>query len=1277
MINFAGFMKITGIVLAGFVAFMGGLTGVLYVTGGFEEEYIEPTGIIFEYNTVIIDDDTDIFCLPENEDGSSVEIELKIEEGSEYIELPETAELKKPITVVPKRNEEDAIIGGEARVRATYGFYVAYVDIFVDIPLDSFEVGTSNEESIYVGDTFNVLPENVYPLNALNPATKETGSAFDLGEKEVRYYSSNEDVATVDEFTGEVNVLYTSDTENSFSIEARVIKTYNLLNEIPNLEDPKYFDGTYYDYDQYNLDLDAITTIASREFIVQDIAVEGVTAVSSFDDPLHDIYLHKQNRFTIDDFGLELLPQADSDFTSAQLEYKMKDADLFGISVSNDNVLEATIDTTGERAEFVITVKEFETWEIQHTAITFEYKQFDGDGEEIDPLVATVYFKIQRNNIVDMYIVPNETGAIQLTANALIPETFDLDANTVLVAENNNEEPTYTRLVYEVDEFLLYNSEAEGSQLIVSVDETSRLITDGILTPLNRGNTRVRAIVVETDMFNRPIVQSVTIEGTPISEGYDYYIDAEGNVRLISSDDIAGGVDYYVYKNIFTSEYMPVNVLEELKTLDLSIKAKKTEVVNKAETIVLTVDASKSSPVLINAFKDGTLNFESEDPTVAFILNTNLDENDNITLTIRSAEHGSTDFNAILDDNGTLKTIDTFEINVLDIDSEGLTYTQEFDFSGEDKTTFIKSREGVLLLTPNSYGAFVDAYLYDKIEFVTSNPSLLDVRHSIDANNKITVEILAIDYDSNPAESYSFVECRLKDDPTQKFFSQDITLESGAVEQIRIINNVDDPNDPADIPTIGARVSGDNEVQWLIPEGNYNENMPLELGVQFLPDTFIPRITDVDYYAIDWDAYQLDPNTTTASDVMYIDNTGDQLQFTFYKAGMVVIRAESLDTDSPNFPVTDICTLRVVVPQVTSNFVYEDLYEDGDDDYEQIIAGLSTYTNNQLDLLNTNTGDVILTEPRISAEDDENQDVTNILKFEVLQGNEYITLTEVAQIDDDPATPGVNEFEARKLLLETSPVGAVVTAVIRVYTDFGFEELYNLRIAPDVIATLTYPDNTNPEIVYESTSIDLDLVEDLGTAGTAARVVMTDSQLNDITNLTYEIYSSKYISNGADTLAATIGYTSGLLNVGFLSEPVEIIIKITTGFGYSEYYTAHLIPDIDIVQVYNNGVVHPLGEVYEEVNASSTIDLVATGRVSAETINPDNVISDITNELRFELVGYTTNENDISSNDYIQVNNLTGEITTLAPSVEQWVQIKVYHNLTGYTEYYNVKILPS
>ena len=441
-------------------------------------------------------------------------------------------------------------IGGVARIRVNQGLFVAECTIFVDVPVETFNIASSNASSIYVGNEFTVSPTNVYPHNSLNSTIINLD--YNKPNKVVKYYSSDESVATVDELTG----LVTPIAEGEFTIEARVIKTYNLDENQKTLDDfiqeaIEAGEDTLYAQDDYNDYMDEISIIESRTFTVQSIAVASIEVINSVEDPLYELDLHKTNTFTPDDFGLKLLPQADSSFTWQQLNYKLKD---LIITVSNEDVLQ--IVQTDDPLSYEITVLTFETWQIKQTHITFTY---------LEEFSVDVHFKLLRNDITSITIEENGQNAIEVILDPTNQQVFDLEANTTINAVDPTKDATYTKLMYKVD---LTQAINEIDEYIIDIDPATGHITDNIITPLSRGTTRIKAFVIETDINGDAILD--------VNENYIVMFEM--------------------------TEYVTVNVLEQLTSLQVVLKRPKEQTIVVGDELQVVIENFYSTAVYNQIF---------------------------------------------------------------------------------------------------------------------------------------------------------------------------------------------------------------------------------------------------------------------------------------------------------------------------------------------------------------------------------------------------------------------------------------------------------------------------------------------------------------------------------------------------------------------------------------------------------------------------------------------------------------------------------------------------
>ena len=527
-------LTIFGWVLAGFGGLFASITGYLAISGGFNPPFVPVETLYFENTQITIDADSEIFVYATPETTTELDIQISILWGSSIIRVPETARIGEPILIEVVKDENEKNIGGYAKISARQGIMPpAECIIFVDIPVESLTLSSTKEGNIYVGNTFTLSPSNVYPQNSLNPSINNQN--YSKPDKIVKYYSSNTNVATVNETTG----LVTTIAEGDFTVEARVIKTYNLLLEEPNPEDFEYLE-------EYWLAMNEISIVVSRDFTVSSIAVAGISANDNVEDPLYDLYLHETISFLPTVFSLQLVPQADSDFTPSQLNYKLKDRDLMSFIVSNPEVL--SIEQIDEPLTYEITVLNFETWQIHHPNIIFTYN----DG--INIFSATVHFKILTNGIEEIIIEKNTEDALEVVLDPQNPISIDLESITTITAENPLKAPTYSMLRYKIVN--LEQALNDLGEIILDYDGITGYLTDNKIIPLHRGTLTIMPVVLQTDIY-----------GNPIDNG------------------VGGFVEFYQA----TEDTVIINILEELTSLSMSLKRTHQQKIAVGDTLQLVI----------------------------------------------------------------------------------------------------------------------------------------------------------------------------------------------------------------------------------------------------------------------------------------------------------------------------------------------------------------------------------------------------------------------------------------------------------------------------------------------------------------------------------------------------------------------------------------------------------------------------------------------------------------------------------------------------------------
>jgi hypothetical protein len=1178
--SFTVVLKVFGLVMAAFVALFAGIIGFLFATGGFNPPHIPLEGLYFEYSEFTIDEDAEIFVLPMPENSTELDIELSILTGNSIISVSQTAKMNEPILVEVLKDAYDKNIGGVARIRANQGLYVAEATIFVDVPVESFQIASSKAGGLYVGDTFTVSPTNIFPQYSLNPTILNQN--YNKSDKVIKYYSSDTDIATVNELTGAVTLL----EEGEFTIQARVIKTYNLDVTQKTLDDfiQEAIDAgedTMYAQDDYNDYMDSISVVVERTFTVESIAVAGIEVNNNSEDPLYELDLHETHYFTPSELGVRLLPQPDSNFTSEQLEYKLKDIEvtsmhknILGEFVENPNI---TVIPLEDPLRYEITVVEFETWETYRPYLLFYYS---------DEYQAVVHFKVLRNDIESITIEENAQNAIEVVLEEGASQTFDLEENTIINPFDPTKAPTYTKLIYRVDSASAKN---DLDELIIDIDEETYYVTNNIITPLSRGTTRLKALVVETD-----------IDGNAI-------LDNDENYNIIFE----------------MPEYVTVNVLEQLTELSAVIKKPKQQTITMGSQLIIEIENFYSSDVytqILDLYDDidilqqtDTTGYTAQeleghnnqiialqeqidelkeerhislaDDNVVDITSTELIEN---TLIVNLETAGTGTVNLFIINTQTKIFTDYVEIEV----TSGTAATEpvifEFDLEDQVKTDLIRGAEGFLAFTPNSYGAFTDAYKYDKLEFVSVNSNMIQIYGSIDANNNIIVKLVAVGFDPNPEFSFSMIRARFVDAPSGDYlFNQRVNVDIGAVNNIYL--HVNSTNIKA--------VPDEEGTQWLTQE----DDEPLSVYVTFSePDE--PAVIGVQYISSDTSILEIDNNI--------IDEDGNP-KFTFKREGSVTLTAKSLDpyaipTDpqDPAAGAYSSVVLNVTVPDVEHRFKYASSTTP-----EEIVAG------DEIDLLLPEIDEGGELKPRVQVMRDEGGDPQfNTVDYTSLVMFELEILTPgaelAASLQDFPAIE--NPQTDRRVIISTQPVGVDVSARVRVYTDFGWEEFYDILIVKNIVATLTYPDSGNlPEVIYPSTQepVIIDLL--------AGRVIIEDLEGVQIPveDINFEISNENYGLVDQDGLV-TIWSTAVERELY-----VRIYIEFASGVDFESFYQIEVRPNIEIIVDYSNAVTH--GDYdYEQISFTTSFDLIAEGKVFAQTVDPSiDPAQDISDELRFTKVG--------------------------------------------------------
>ena len=353
------------------------------------------------------------------------------------------------------------------------------------------------------------------------------------------------------------------------------------------------------------------------------------------------------------------------------------------------------------------------------------------------------------------------------------------------------------------------------------------------------------------------------------------------------------------------------------------------------------------------------------------ITSTKFEEN---TLTVYLSGLAIGTSNLFITNTMTRMFIDYLEVNIFagTPDIEPIIY--EFDLNNQQKTELIRGSEAFMMFTPNSYGAFVDAYKYGKLEFISTNINMIEIYSSIDGNNNIIVKLVAIGFNINPELSFSMIRIRLFEASIGDYLvNQRVNIDIGAVQGMQLHAN----------STSIAAVPDENGTQWLTPiDPETGEQDPLKVYVTF-SDPDEPAVIGVQYVSSDTSILEIDDNI--------IDEDGNP-KWLFKKAGQVTLTAKSLDPYAiPTNPAVPgdgayaFIILNVTTPSVIEEFKYSNLVGES----EQIVAG------DEIDLLKLEIVDGAELKPRVKVMRSDFADYTNLVNFALESSSPAVTLTEI------------------------------------------------------------------------------------------------------------------------------------------------------------------------------------------------------------------------------------------------------------------------------------------
>lgn len=363
--------KTIGICTASVFGFLGVSLGIYALCGGFKEKVVDLLGMKFEQPAYVLSGDAVSFVdenvtkkvvgyknsygeifetvklLPTNEDATKLDIVLYdkvLSGGTSLVKFAENNKVGSPLKFEILQ-ENDYNKSGEFVLRAVQdeSQLADETRIFIESEVKSITSkitnasGDFNKNSIYPGHIFQIsIPsENIYPQNSLN-TPKDCNNADnvfyavygkDYFKKQILYYSSANEIASVNETTGEVTVH----KPGSFTITCYMAKTFKQNAEINAINRNELTDKEYFEQ------LGNLCAIRSESFVAKDIEVAGLTVTGDLSlNPLEVFNTYKYSvngEYSASDNAINLnfvlSKPAGADFGDVNLDYRLSDIQLF------------------------------------------------------------------------------------------------------------------------------------------------------------------------------------------------------------------------------------------------------------------------------------------------------------------------------------------------------------------------------------------------------------------------------------------------------------------------------------------------------------------------------------------------------------------------------------------------------------------------------------------------------------------------------------------------------------------------------------------------------------------------------------------------------------------------------------------------------------------------------------------------------------------------------------------------------------------------------------
>lgn len=929
--------------------------------------------------------------------------------------------------------------------------------VFVDSKLESFELKTEKistfqsdylfkDDYVYAYiDINSVLPQSSLSMSNLVDLTKD----FKMFEFKI----DNESVAEIVETESGVNTTDSSPianykkgfpyakikikTSGNFKLTLTICDLFSNEEHILSQEDFSNMVWTDEEKEEYEQWLEDVQIQNSYDFEVSDVQIGSISANKT----AFNFDLFEGKRISATQLNLKVNPREieGSPFTSEDLSYHIQDVELAcGILVSEQDSYDFEFGS-GSNKKYVkltdnyISIKKEQgnnepVWVVSATDVTSNQLCLVASltvGE--DTWSDYVPVNINAVRMVELEL-KNQSGVVsfieldfdadpdktQQTYTALSNDwVFDKQTNQTLNSLIQSGGYPYTKIVFVV----------EGSDGTLSLqDEIIKLElteTGYVLTPLGKGNSKVCAIVLKTDI-NGNLVDK---DNSPIIIEDETSVDVAQLLERCQVVVKSDAIDVEVH------QVLKINANKTM-TLYKEVDGQYTEITEEDELFEIKKDSNDSveEAKIYNGQKvylklnvnDADAMYEAFNDTLTFNLGTDIPQSD------KFVKLGTSLIKATIDE----KVVCLLELEIFNVENENLTENLQIYFNGRIQCNLsIKGKKFILssLTLSSNAGEVGDIYLVldsqrDAMRWTIdySNPqdkplelNLEKFPSQAEGHNEIVYKIYALRDQSTDISTLG----TLTDEIISQYF-----VEDNSVIEIKSGYPVYDEND---MPTLQFNIKQEGTVFVIASCTRYSDNVKLFSNI-----------------------YQINTKYPDVKEQTFNYGTNYGIDYEYLSTDFVFVKTTdtTIDSNKTYYVLEDNKYVKVEILNVNN---LKNYYEKQFAKYRRVVASYDKQLTNLLDFIGTEKTSIGGSEgaegSKIGLQWKPLNSTDESSWFTLHQGlYEFKVLTQSLNIDFYQDEDGIH-------YVRTNKVTEKVFFKIKVSTKFGYEfkQTYNYVLVPD------------------------------------------------------------------------------------------------------------------------------------------------------------------------------------------------------------------------------------